>query len=685
MSQALPVSEAVVDAIARCAQVLDEPERLKEEVAQLRELQGDTVSFAVALFELERARRGDPEARESIQTVAQLLLAFWQDKRGDSLASQHPALELLWADATALLISFEVRRFSRALTQCWESREDAEALSAAIAELKPDDNRRVEFARCLYHLELARLGRPQSRAEFARRAGLLQEAYLDERVARELVGDDSGLAHLWKELVPYLDEFFEMLEEQQAKASAAAQPVASAPQPEVTAPMPPPESRAVATEPREAAEAPTPPPAERHAATEPRKAAEAPTPPPEARPDVTEPVEAAVPRTPPADYQSAERVPIHRAPIEPEEVAVEATPPEPPPEELPTQRPTKADELLKAHLDAPEDEWVVPSDQRPTERPHPAARDNIATDQVPALVRAGLPGDTTPQASPSVDVALDSTLPPSRQMGNVSGVFDLWLTTQEPAEAKAKPDATDDIEVVEPEPTAPPPRPPDDSQELELADVVETIPPSRPPPPPDTTPVPVPAPKRRVSGSGIIDLQAAVKASRTGEFAKPPPPEPEYRPDEATLAFWRFSEQALGLLPPTDGPRPEARVLSGEGRGERKKLTQYTDEALRRFESVPEARTFACLLRLYLAGQMKEKSLFGGVNAKRKEAFRSALQLLSGAPLAAGHAAVWFELDGKQTVDGLLSALDTVSEFLVFCAQSGLDPLDPTSAEQFLP
>ncbi len=668
MSQVLPLSTEVVDAIGRCAQVLDEPDRLKEEVAQLRSLEGEPASFATALFELERARRGDPEARQALSTIAEHLLGFWQDRRGDSLASQHPALELLWADASALLISFEVKRFARALESCWEARGDAERLALAIDALLPEGNRRVEFARCLYHLELARLGRAQSRAEFARRAVLIQEAYGEPRVAQELIGEDSGLDHLWKELVPYLDEFFEMLEEQQAKAMAAA---ASPPMPAVTAPAPPP--AAPVTE--------RVPAAERTTEAEGVPAAQVATPaagvaPAEA---VTEgegqPLpEVTAPPPPTPKEVSREEVALHRAPVSDATVLDTL-----PPDQRPTERPQKADELLPAHLEEPEEAWVVPSDQRPTDRPQPAVpapRDNVVTDQVPALAPPKPPEE-----------ALDSTLPPRREMGNVSGVFDLWLTTQEGAEAKAEP--ADEIEVVEPEPTAPParpPRPPDESGEIELADVVETIPPGVPPPPPDTTPVPVPPPKRRVTGSGIIDLQQALKDSKAQAFARPPPPpEPEYQPDAAALAFWRYAEQALQLLPPGDGPRLEARVLSGEGRAERKKLTTFADEALRRFEGVPESRAFACMMRLYLAAQMKEKSLFGGVNAKRKEAFRAALQLLSGEPLAAGHVAVWFELDGKQTVDLLQSALEVVGDYLQFCSRSGLDPLDASSAEQFLP
>src|SRR5204863_6327037 len=131
-----------------------------------------------------------------------------------------------------------------------------------------------------------------------------------------------------------------------------------------------------------------------------------------------------------------------------------------------------------------------------------------------------------------------------------------------------------------------------------------------------------------------------------------PPPKPkaksrdldvlvDYEPDAEAQAFWRHTEAALGLLPGKDEPRTGSRVLSADGRGERKKLNAWLDGMNGRFTEVPEARAMQCLLRLYMAAQVKQKTLFGQPNPKRKEAFRSALALLSGDAAAAGRAAVW--------------------------------------------
>ena len=247
---------AVTEGIARCAAVLENPAELRSQVEQLRAQAGEAALFAAALFDLERARRGDAEARTQLLEVADSLLVFWRDRSGDSLANLHPALGPLWASASELLASFEVKRFKRALDACWEARADVEALQEAIKGLLPPTNRRVEFAACLYHLELARLQVATSRGEFARRAGLVHEAYHSKEIAEELVGEDPGLKHLWSDLIPYLDEFFEALEEEaerKQRSKAITTPGGEA-VPAPTAPPPPRPSTPVAAAP------PTPPP-----------------------------------------------------------------------------------------------------------------------------------------------------------------------------------------------------------------------------------------------------------------------------------------------------------------------------------------------------------------------------------------------------------------------------------------
>lgn|GEM_PF-2185172 len=564
--------------------MLEDLSLLRDEVGQLRQHPEETAQFATALFDLERARRGDPDARLQLLEVADQLLVFWRERTGDALADSHPALGPLWAHASALLVSFEMKRFKKALDACWEARTDAALLQVTIEGLVPAGNRRVEFAACLYHLELARLFVDASRAEFARRANLVHEAYHSKETADELVGDDPGLQHLWKELVPYLDEFFEALEAEQERKLRSN----------------------LKTDPGGAdavARAPVPPP-----------------------PDIT---------------------PVHGVP--------KATP-----------------------LPEVEEEPFAVTFIGPAPKRDP-----------------GVAEPTEPEAAPLVE-NIDLTAPPPAPPPSIpgsSGVFDLWL--QEPSRPVSSlsipsvaPAVIEEVleEVLEPLPSGPPPPPsnftpaPGSIQAYQVpdADVTAPRPPPGPPPPPSNE-------------SGIIDLQDLVE-----EVPLPPPPAPrpsrpsldvelgDYEPDDATQTFWRHTEEALGLLPNADAPRMDRRALSAEGRAERKKLNTWLDGVPRRFNTVPEARTFACLTKLYMAAQLKEKGLFGGVNTKRKEAFVSALGLLSAEPLAAGHAAVWFELDGKETLEHLGNGLDVLTDYLQFCARENLDPLDPSVPGQFM-
>ncbi len=574
--------------------MLEDLTLLKDEVGQLRKHPEQTAQFATALFDLERARRGDPDARMQLLEVADSLLVFWRDRTGDALADSHPALGPLWAHASALLVSFEVKRFKRALDACWEARSDAALLQVAIEGLLPVGNRRVEFAACLYHLELARLFVDSSRKEFAKRAGLVHEAYHSKETADELVADDPGLQHLWKELVPYLDEFFEALEaeqERKLRSNMKTDPGGEA-----------------------VARPPAPPP-----------------------PDIT---------------------PVHGV------KKAEPLPPPPPPEPVPSAPPVAVT-------------FVGPTPTRKGKEPELEATDPSAM-AVPEVIDLAAPPPAPPPSMP------DS-----------SGVFDLWL--QEPNKRTSTKDqipvsaVIESIEeVIEPLPSGPPPPPsnftpaPNTLFAVNLPDPDVTAP--RPPPPPNTTPVP----SRRVGNeSGILDLQDIVE-----EVPPPPPPRPsrpsldvemgDYEPDDATQTFWRHTEEALGLLPPADAPRMDRRALSAEGRAERKKLNGWLDGVTRRFNTVPEAKTFACLMKLYMAAQLKEKGLFGGANAKRKEAFIGALELLSAEPLAAGHCAVWFELDGKETLEHLGTGLEMLTDYLQYCARQNLDPLDPAVPAQFL-
>lgn len=512
----LPVELSL--SIERCAAALGDLSRLKEEVNALK-LSGDGLAhFASALFELELARQGDAESRAHLSHLAEVLLVFWRDGSGDELSRLHPAMQSLWLSVAPMMVQFELRHFDRALVTCWKHRDEPRLLARAIEELEPSGNRRVEFARCLYHLELARQGIESSRAEFAKRAGLLAEAYQDPSFAKDLVAHDAGLTHLWGELRPYLDEFFESLEEQAARRQEGTKKVRipSFPSiPAVTAPAPPP-----------------------RADTKPEFAAPAPQPP---------------------ALGDGPDIPSFRSLL-------------------------KNGKPLSANNDVtPPGGWVPDADV-------------MIEEEVPLPAPPPPPVNLTPPGS--------------------------WFPPKEP-----------EMEIIEAEMEAPPP-------------------------PPAMTPA-----------KGVA---AAIAYAEDIEV--------EFEPDENALAFWDYTFAALQQAP-VDGQKP--RMLATESRTDRKRLTTWL-EGMGNHLAVPEARAFAALVRLVLAGETKEKSLFGQANPRRKEALQAAFSLLGPTPEAAGKAAVWFELDGEETRDSLSRGLELLYPFLAFCSRHSLDPLEPNTVNQYL-
>ena len=155
-------------------------------------------------------------------------------------------------------------------------------------------------------------------------------------------------------------------------------------------------------------------------------------------------------------------------------------------------------------------------------------------------------------------------------------------------------------------------------------------------------------------------------------------------PDQATMAFWQFATKTLDLLPDPRHPRPAMRLLNVESRGDRKKLTGYLESAEPYAKQNADARAFSSLLRLMLAGQLKEKSLFGQPNARRAEAFAQAFALLSTNPRAAAHGAVWFEMDGPETLEALQRGLEMLMGYVTWCARERRDPLDAAAQAEFL-
>ncbi len=505
-------SAEVTAGIARCADALDDLPRLRVALDELRALPDAQVSFVTAVFDLERARRGDAGARGNMLEVADQLLVFWRAGTGTPLAAAHPVLQELWENAATLLASFETKRFAKALKVCWDARREPMLLKAAVEELQPEGNRRVEFARCLYHLELARQFVDSSRVEFARRAGLLAEAYQSPESADMLIGSDTGLRSLWVEVEPYLDEFFENLENATARRRRAAEAAAQA----------------------EIAQLPA-------AVSEPA------APPPAGISDTLDPdIELVIDE---ADAELAAGAPAHPVPSF---TSLMAVPPMP------------------ADL-TPPGSWRPPSGVLPMPQPS----------SVPPPVVAIRPS------------------PPA---------------------------ADDDLDLVE----------------------VDEAPPIR--------------------RSYNLNLDVALD---------------EDDPDEQTIAFWKYSNAQLSLLPDPRQPREAKRLLNADSRTERKALTTYL-EGLEPWLHVDDARAFSALIRLMLAGQLKEKSLFGQSNTRRAEAFAEAFALLAPTPRAAGHAAVWFVMDGPETVASLNRGLEELMRFLAFCARERKDPLDIAAQKTFV-
>ena len=510
--------------IERCAAALGDMTRLKDEVRSLKANGDGLAHFAAALFELELAREGDSESRSQISHLAEVLLVFWRDGSGDEISRLHPSLQSLWLSVAPMLVQFEMRRFETALSTCWKNKNDPKALAKAIADLEPRGNRRVEFASCVYHLELARKGVESSRAEFAKRAGLLAEAYQDPSFATDLVGHDAGLIHLWGELKPYLDEFFEALEEAAARKQEGTKKVRIPSVPHL----------------------------------------------PAVRPEVkTDP--ALRPPPPPVALGEGPDIPSFRSLVNKGKPL--ASPP-----------------------------------TRPQKAPPPPANTTP-------------PGGWVPDADvefEAEDVDLEGPPPPPLNLTPPGS----WFPPKEP-----------ELEIIE-------------------ADF------EAPPPPPAMTP----------SGG----VAAAVAYAEDIEV--------DFEPDEATLAFWDYTFASLQQAP-VDGQKP--RMLATESRTDRKRLTTWLD-GMGNHLAVPEARAFGALVRLVLAGETKEKSLFGQANPRRKEALAQAFAMLAPTPEAAGKAAVWFELDGTETRDSLHRGLELLYPFLAFCCRHELDPLASTAVAKYL-
>jgi len=182
--------------------------KLMPALDKLRKHPSARAQLAAALLDLEHARRGSLASKARIPEVAKLLLHIWRNGKPTALLGGDLTLTKLWEEAVVLLRLFESKRLSKQLNDCWDARKDAPRLKAAVAALSPPGHRRVEFAICLYSLQLARLGVKEAQGEFRQRVLLLKEAFFSPALASQLQGSNLGLAQLWQEVQPLLTRYF---------------------------------------------------------------------------------------------------------------------------------------------------------------------------------------------------------------------------------------------------------------------------------------------------------------------------------------------------------------------------------------------------------------------------------------------------------------------------------------------
>jgi hypothetical protein len=209
--------------ILLCVQSLSLP-KLVPALDRLRQHPSERAQLAVALLELEHARRGSMESKARIPEVAHLLLHTWRNGKPADLLKGDPTLTKLWEEAVVLLRLFEAKRLSKQLNDCWDARDDAPRLKAAVAALSPPGHRRVEFAICLYSLQLVRLGVEEAKRAFHRRVLLLKEAFFSPALASQLQGSNIGLAQLWQGVQPMLTHYFEHVASQSQEIFARSLP-----------------------------------------------------------------------------------------------------------------------------------------------------------------------------------------------------------------------------------------------------------------------------------------------------------------------------------------------------------------------------------------------------------------------------------------------------------------------------
>ncbi len=279
--------------------------------------------------------------------------------------------------------------------------------------------------------------------------------------------------------------------------------------------------------------------------------------------------------------------------------------------------------------------------------PKQAPKEGMAPPQLSRQTPAPPAPPTLPLSAPSTQPAATQPPKPAPRLATpLELIADIQaLAAQPPAPAGARP------------PPAPPlPR-------------VPTLP-YRPPKPTDRLATPTEL---------ILEIQEIV------EVAEPPPPpadsQEEQPVSEECLAFWQFTEEALGRAPDPSGSTVGQSSFPVQKSSDRARLVRFAHSLLERFSQVPQARSLAALVLLFVAGHEKERGLLG-VNRERVEMLRTGLSLM-GELKPASQVAAMFEHDGTHTRESFIVVLEAVRKYLGYCLANKLDPRDPETARNY--
>lgn len=154
--------------------------------------------------------------------------------------------------------------------------------------------------------------------------------------------------------------------------------------------------------------------------------------------------------------------------------------------------------------------------------------------------------------------------------------------------------------------------------------------------------------------------------------------------EEHEAAFARLTARQLGYDLVND-VMPTVSGLSTGTAGQLDRLEEYLEQASAYAANVPLARGLACLGRLFLAGHLRRHRLFGRPNPRRVEALREGLGALPAddpAPLV--EAAALIEEEGARVVASFQKATELLLDFLRYCSQNSLDPLENEAVDSYV-